>query len=353
MKKFAGIFLLAFVMILAAACSSSTGGSASGDSTGDSSGGNSDSKASSDTGSTGLWQPKKDIEIVVPSAAGGGWDTTARLTGKFLQKEGLVKKNIGIVNKVGGGGAVGWAYVHQKNSPSTIFVTSPPILLVPMTGHSQYTYKDFTPIANMIAGYGAFAVKADSKYKSINDVFKAMKKDPSSVTLVGASSPGSMDQIQFLKAAKAAGVDIKKVKYVSDPKGAMADILNGSADVYTTDVATMVPQVKAGKVRVLAVTSPERLEGQIASKFPTLKEQGVDATFTNWRGFFGPPDMDPAAVKFYEQKLKALSNSDKWAEVRKNNGWSEKFMGHDEYVKFIAQQQKDYHSLLSELGLLK
>ena len=341
MKKWLSVFLLAAVMVVSAACSGSgsTSGSAGKSSSGKASGG-------------GSWTPNKSIEIVAPSSAGGGWDTTARMASKFLQKENLVKQNIGVVNKVGGGGAVGWAYVHQKNSPYELFVTSPPILLVPLTGHSKFNYKDFTPIANMIADYGAFAVKANSKYKTINGLFDQMKKDPRSVTVVGASSPGSLDEIQFIKAAKAAGVNVKKIKYVTDPDGAMTDILNGSADVYTTDVATTVPQVKAGKLKVLAITSGKRLDGE-ASKFPTLKEQGIDVTFTNWRGFFGPPNMDPAALKYYEQAFKKLSESDQWAEVRKKNGWGSDFMNHDQYVKFLGKEQKDYQSLLNELGLTK
>jgi putative tricarboxylic transport membrane protein len=125
-----------------------------------------------------------------------------------------------VVNKTGGGGAVGWAYIHsKKGSSNNLFVTSPPMLLVPLNGQSKFDYKDFTPIANLIADYAAFAVKADSKWNSLNDLFEDMKKDPSSVTVIGGSSPGSMDHIQFVKIAKAAGVDITKIKYVSDQDG--------------------------------------------------------------------------------------------------------------------------------------
>jgi len=336
LKKLAGILLLALVMVLTTACSSST------------------SSKPSKNADGASWTPDKSIEIVAPSSAGGGWDTTARMAAKFLKSEGLINKNIGVVNKTGGGGSLGWAYVHQKNSPEELFVTSPPMLLVPLTTDSKFTYKDFTPIANVIADYGTFAVKDDSKYNSVTDLFDAMKKDPSSITVVGASSPGSMDEIQFLKAAKVAGVDVKKVKYISDPDGALTDVLNGSADVYTTDIATSVPQVKAGKLKVLAVTSPDRITGDpIAANFKTLKEQGVDTTFINWRGFFGPPNMDPAAIKFYEDAFKKLSDSPEWAKVREQNGWKEDYMNHDDYVKFLDQQQQDYASLLKEIGISK
>ncbi|WP_077328442.1 tripartite tricarboxylate transporter substrate binding protein [Virgibacillus siamensis] len=337
MKKFFAASVLILIMIVATACS----------------GGN--EKASGSDGSgDGNWKPEKPIEIVAPAGAGGGWDTTARMVAKMFGETGIIEQDIGVVNKPGGGGAVGWAYVTEKDSPYNLFVSSPPILLVPLNGQSQYGHEDFTPIANMIADYGAFAVKADAKWDNLNELFADMKKNPSKITVVGASSPGSMDHIQFVKIAKAAGVDITKIKYVSDQDGgALTSLLNGSVDVYSTGIAETVEQVKAGKIKVLGITAPERLKGDVLSEFPTAKEQGIDATFVNWRGFFGPKDMDPAAVKYYEKKFKELSESDAFAEVRKKYGWTKKYMDSEEYKKFLDKEKEEIKGLLEELGLAK
>ncbi|WLD95349.1 tripartite tricarboxylate transporter substrate binding protein [Alkalihalobacillus sp. AL-G] len=322
-------------MIFAAACSSGGGEEANG--SGD-----------------GTWTPEKPIEIVAPGGAGGGWDTTARMAAKVFEEAGIIEQDIGVVNKPGGGGAVGWAYITEKNNPHNIFVNSPPILLVPLNGQSEYGHEDFTPIANVIADYGAFAVKADAKWDNLNELFEDMKKDPSSITVVGASSPGSMDHIQFVKIAKAAGVDITKIKYVSDQDGgALTSLLNGSVDVYSTGIAETVEQVKAGKIRVLGITAPERLEGETLSEFPTAKEQGIDATFVNWRGFFGPPNMDEAALKFYEEKFKELSESEEFADIRSKFGWADMYMNSQEYTEFLDKEKKEIKSLLDELGLGK
>ncbi|MFZ3578397.1 tripartite tricarboxylate transporter substrate binding protein [Virgibacillus sp. DJP39] len=334
MKKLLPFLALVFLMIFTAACS--------------------DSEEAS-KGADGEWTPDKAIEIVSPSGAGGGWDTTARMVGKVFNETGIIEQDIGVVNKPGGGGAVGWASIHEKEGSNTdLFVSSPPILLVPLNGQSEYGHEDFTPLSNVIADYAAFAVTADAKWDNLNELFDDMKKDPSSVTVIGASSPGSMDHIQFVKIAKAAGVDVTKIKYVSDQDGgALTALLNGSVDVYSTGVAETVEQVKAGKIKVLGVTSEERLEGDVLSDFPTVKEQGIDATFVNWRGFFGPPNMDPAAVKFYEEKFKELSESDEFAEIRKKFGWSEMYMDSAEYKAFLDEEKKDIKSLLEELGLAK
>ncbi|MGV2621380.1 tripartite tricarboxylate transporter substrate-binding protein [Halobacillus sp. ACCC02827] len=309
------------------------------------------SQASGD-GDDGEWKPDRNVEIVAPAGAGGGWDTTARTVGKVLEEEGIIEKSVGVVNKEGGGGAVGWSYIDSTNDPHNIFVSSPPLIFVPLNGQSQLSHEDFTPLANMIADYGAFAVADDAKWQDLNELFEDMKKDPESVTVVGTSSPGSMDHMQFVAIAKEAGVDIKKIRYVSaQDSGGMTQILNGSADVYSTGIAETVEQVRAGKVRVLGITAEERLEGEVLSDFQTAKEQGIDATFVNWRGFFGPGDMTDGQVKYYEEKLKEVSDSDAFAEMRDSYGWNELYMDSEEYSKYLKEQKEELSGLMDELGL--
>ncbi|MBM7648188.1 putative tricarboxylic transport membrane protein [Bacillus ectoiniformans] len=302
---------------------------------------------------SGEWKPEQPIEITAPAGPGGGWDTTARMVSQVFEQEKIIDQRLPVVNKAGGGGAIGWSYIAGKEaSPYHLFVASPPLVLVPLNGQSKYGYEDFTPLANVIADYGAFVVKADAKWNNLNELFADMKKDPASVSVIGTSSPGSMDHMQFVKIAKAAGVDVKKMKYVSDPDGGgLTAVLNGSVDVYTTGVAETIEQVKAGKIKVLGITSEERLEGEVLSDFPTAKEQGIDETFVNWRGFFGPPNMDPAAIKYYEQKFKELNDSPAWDEIRKKYGWGEQYMNSEEYSKFLKTEAESMEKLLKELGL--
>lgn len=334
--------LLSIILVLAACNSSNTDSSSS-------------SSDTSNEATNEEWKPTKSIEFVAPSGAGGGWDTTARMAAKVFEEEGIIDQDIGVVNKTGGGGAVGWAYIANfKGNPYHLFVASPPIIDVPLNGQSQYDHTDFTPIANIIADYGAFVVRADAKWNSLPELFDDLKEDPSSITVIGSSSPGSMDHLQFLRFAKAYGVDIKEIKYVSEQDGGeLTALLNGSVDVFSTGVAEAVEQVRAGNVKVLAVTSEERLQGDVFSDFPTAKEQGIDETFVNWRGFFGPPEMDESARKYYEDAFKKLSDSEGWTEVRSQYGWDEMFMGSEEFAKFLDEQREVTKELLDELGLLK
>lgn len=307
----------------------------------------------SNSGNTvGEWEPTRNIEIIAPSGAGGGWDTTARMAAKVLEEEGLVKKGIGVVNRTGGGGAVGWAYIAtKKGSPYNLFVTSPPIIDIQLNGQSKYGYEDFTPIANVIADYGAFAVKKDAKWNTLPEFLEDMRKDPSKLTVIGSSSPGSMDHLKFAQYAKEAGVDITKIKYVSEQDGGeMTALLNGSVDLFSTSVSQVIEQEKAGMIKVLAVTSEDRLQGE-ASKFPTAIEQGLNSAYINWRGFFGPKDMPVEAREFYERKLKLMTETDAWKDIRANYGWNDMFLGHEEYVQFLDAQVKTTREILEELGI--
>ncbi|WP_173915441.1 tripartite tricarboxylate transporter substrate binding protein [Halobacillus sp. Marseille-Q1614] len=310
----------------------------------------SDQQASSDNGE---FVPQRSIELVAPSGAGGGWDTTARSVAMVMEEEGMIDQDIGVINKPGGGGAVGWAYIDsKKENPHHLFIGSPPLIFIPLNGQSQLGYEDFTPLANMIADYAAFAVSADAKWDNLNELFDDMKKDPSQITVVGTSSPGSMDHMQFVKIAKEAGVDITKIKYVSSQDGgSLTQILNGNADVLSTGVAETVEQVRAGKIKVLGITAEERLEGETLSDFATAKEQGIDATFVNWRGFFGPGNMTESQVKYYEEAFKEVSDSEAFKEIREKYGWEEMYLTSEEYKGFLEEQNKELGSLLDEMGL--
>lgn len=332
MRKLVFLSLLVLVMIVAAACGDQE-------------------QASSEEEEN--FTPEESIEFVAPAGAGGGWDTTARSAAQVFDEEGIIDQDIGVVNRDGGGGSVGWSYIHgNEGSPYHLFVASPPLIFVPLNGQTELTYEDFTPIANVISDYAAFAVREDAEWDNLNELFDDMKEDPSSITVVGTSSPGSMDHMQFVKIAKEAGVDVTQINYVSNQDGgAMTDLLNGSVDVFSTGVAETVEQVRAGEIKVLGVTSSERLEGDVISEFPTAVEQGIDATFVNWRGFFGPPNMDESAIQYYEEKFKELSDSEAFADIRSDYGWTEQFIGHEEYSDFLADQTEELQSLMEELGL--
>lgn len=302
--------------------------------------------------------PKNNLMIVAPSGAGGGWDLTARAIAKTMNDTKLIEKPITVENKPGGGGAVYMAEFATKEVKNdyALMVKSPPLLINnnKAEGNSPYGYKDTTPLAQLTRDYGAIVVKADSEFQTLNDVLEAIKSDATSVTFAGGSAPGSMDHLVGILPAFEYGIDPKTVKYVSYDGGgeAVAALLGNNADVIATDASTIGQYVKSGDVRVLAVSSSERLGGELA-EVPTFKEEGIDAEFTIWRGLFGPKEMSDAAVGYWSGKLKEMVETDEWKAELERNGWESEYRGSEDFTKYLEEQDKVIVELLAALGMQK
>ncbi|WP_134698640.1 tripartite tricarboxylate transporter substrate binding protein [Ammoniphilus sp. YIM 78166] len=302
--------------------------------------------------------PEKPITVVAPSGAGGGWDKTARSLTKILAETKLVDKTMTVENKPGGGGAVFLAeYVNQdKKNPYKLFVSSPPILINnnKKEGNSPFGYRDTIPLAQLTRDYGAIVVKADSPFQDLKSALDAIKADPTKVTVAGGSAPGSMDHLIAVLPAFKYGVDPKAVKYVSYDGGgeAIAALLGGNADFIATDASAVGEYLKAGKIRVLAVSSTERLGGELKD-IPTFKEAGVEAEFTIWRGVFGPKEMPEDALKFWEESLKALSEKEEWKKELEANGWQSEYKNSKDFRAFLDEQDQLVKEVLAALDMAK
>ncbi|WP_127496737.1 tripartite tricarboxylate transporter substrate binding protein [Paenibacillus glycanilyticus] len=315
--------------------------------------------ASSQSGSGSSNYPSKSLTLVAPSGAGGGWDMTARAITKVLTETKATDKAITVENKPGGGGAVFMAEYATKDVKDNhkLFVSSPPILInhLKKEGNSPYGYNDTTPLAQLTKDYGAIAVAADSKYNDLKSLLDDMKTDPSKFTVAGGSAPGSMDHLVSILPAFKYGIDPKSVKYVSYDGGgeAITALLGGNADVLGTDASSLDQYLKAGKIKVLAVESPERLTGGSLADVPTLKEQGIDAEFLIWRGIFGPKEMSADAKAFWDAKLKAMVESEQWKSEMTANNWQTDYKNAEDFKAFLGQQETQLNEMLTALGMQK
>lgn len=300
--------------------------------------------------------PSKSMEFIAPGGAGGGWDLTIRTVAKTLDDTKLVSVPMPITNKPGGGGGVTLAYLQEKKGNDRIVsVYSPPLLLINLSGSTDYSYQDTTPIARLITDYGAFAVAKDSPYNTLNDVMEALKKDPKSVKIGGNSSAGSMDHIQFLIMAKAAGVkNLKDIDYVSfqDNSGA-AQVMGGHLDLLTTGLGEVRALAESGELKVLATTAEKRVGTGVIAGIPTGMEQGINASFKNWRGLFGPPDMPDYAVKYWEDTLSQMVETEEWKAAAERNGWDLSYANSENFKKFLQEQNENYKEILTEIGMMK
>ena len=294
------------------------------------------------------------IHFLIPGGAGGGWDGTARGTGEALTKAGIVG-SASYENMSGGGGgkAIGFLIENAASNHGTLMVNSTPIIIRSLVGRFPHNFRDLTMIAGTIGDYQAIITGKDSPYKNFADVVAAYKKNPRQVSVGGGSVPGSLDHLSIAMAFQAAGADPTKVKYIAYDAGGKlnAAILSGEVAAGSTGFSEAVGLAKAGEMRILAVTAPERVAA--FKDAPTLKEQGIDVTFVNWRGFFAAPGLPEDKANLYRKALAAMYATPEWKAVRDRNGWVDIHNSGKDFVAFLENQEKVIKALMQQLGFLK
>jgi putative tricarboxylic transport membrane protein len=178
---------------------------------------------------------------------------------------------------------------------------------------------------------------------------KTFKSNPGSVSW-GGGSAGGTDHILVGLSAQAIGADTAKINYVPFKGGgeAIAAIIGGHVTAGVSGLGEFAEQIKGGRMRALAVSAPEALEG-----IPTMKEQGVDVVLGNWRGCFGGPGISEAQRDALVKAVKAATETPAWKDTLEKLGWTPWFLGGDDYKKFLDEDIARVAGILASLGLTK
>ncbi|WP_417524654.1 Bug family tripartite tricarboxylate transporter substrate binding protein [Marinovum sp.] len=293
------------------------------------------------------------IHFLIPGGAGGGWDGTARGTGEALTKAGLVG-NASYENMSGGGGgkAIGYLIENAESNHDTLMVNSTPIIIRSLTGVFPQNFRDLTLVAGTIGDYAALVVNADSDVDNMEDLLAAYEADPNATAIGGGSVPGGLDHLVAAMVMEAAGKDPLQVKYIPYDAGgkAMAALLSGEITALSTGFSEAVALAEAGEVKIIGVTSDERVPAY--EDAPTMKEQGIDTTFVNWRGFFGAPGLPEDKVAMYQDAIAKMYETEEWEAVRARNGWVNIHNSGDDFRTFLEDQEKVIGDLMKKLGFL-
>lgn len=293
----------------------------------------------------------KPIEFVVHAAAGGGSDIMARMMQSIIEKEKLTTHTITVVNRPGGSGAIAFAYIAgKKGDPHYWLTATTSFLQTPLQGQSKYNYKDFTPLTNL--GYDDFfiCVKSDSPYKTIKDLIEASKKKPGQLKVGGTHAPGVDAIIAFL-IEKETGAKFNYIPFKSGGE-VMVALLGGHVELASANPGEALAQVEAKKVKVLGVTSQKRMEQ--APDIPTLKEQGINVVFQQFRSIAAPKDIPDEAIKYYEDLFKKLANSKTWKEKYvKENMLTWDFKNSAETLKVWEFENERFAKIMKEMGYIK
>ena len=213
--------------------------------------------------------PNRQISIMAPAAPGGGWDTTGRAF-QAASRDAKLDDGIEVYNVDGAGGTLGLSQLVSKDAgdPYQLMMTGLVMIGAIETNKTDVTLDKTTPIATLMTETEAIVVPAKSKYRTLKDLTDDFKRDPGSIRWAGGSAGGT-DQLLVGELARVLGADPAKTKYVAHSGGgeANASILSGSVDAGATGLSEVVDQVESGKMRLLAVSSPVKLEidGKIAA----------------------------------------------------------------------------------------
>lgn len=301
------------------------------------------------------WRPDKQVEIILPTAPGGGNDTVARLMGKMLTDSKAVSTPILVMNKSGGNQALSVAYLAQhKADPHYLLLATSTFFTNYIQGLSPHNYRDFPPLSLAFVDYSAFMVPANSPFKTFGDMLDRLKTDPESVAFSVVARGGTSHAVAAM-AAKAAGVDPKRLKIVVFKTSAEATtaMMGGHIQASISSAAGSTPPVTAGQLRMLAIAAPQRRPGEL-SHVPTLGELGLNApVLATWRCIFGARGITPAQVAFWEDALARAFQGDEWKAWMTKNDVSAPQLRGAELVKYLDGQYNNTRGVLVELGLAK
>lgn len=290
------------------------------------------------------------VQFFVPANPGGGWDQTARSMEQAMKSANLIK-GAQVTNVGGAGGAVGLPqFVNQwKGRGNALMVAGMVMVGALITNKSPVKVTQTVPIARLTGEFEVIVVPNESPYKTLKDLMAAFKADPAKVSWAGGSAGGT-DHILAGMLAKAAGGEAKKVSYVAYSGGgpALAALLGNQVTCGVSGWGEFSEQVKAGKLRALAISAEKRQPGL---DVPTIKEAGFDVELYNWRGVFAPPgikDADKAALIDLVTKMR---DSAPWQEQLKTREWTDVFLTGDAYGKYLDAEITRIEGILKDLGL--
>ena len=290
------------------------------------------------------------LRLMVPNSPGGGYDVTARTAAKAVEDAGL-NHSAEVFNLPGAGGTVGLSRLVGEHGNGRLAMSMGlGVVGAVHTNHAPSTLGDTTPIARLTAEPDLVVVSEDSPYRTFDQLLDAWKAEPGSLPVGGGSAPGGPDHLATMLTARAAGITPKTVNYVPFDGGGelLASVLGGKVAFGVSGVGEYLDQIRAGKLRALAATGPTQVDGL---DVPTLKESGVDAEFTNWRGVVAPPGLSDVERDKLVGLFTRLHASPQWKDAVRRNGWTDVFLTGERFGRFLDAQDRRVDTVLKELGL--
>ena len=288
--------------------------------------------------------PTKEVQIIIPWAAGGATDlifrALAATTGKYFGKAVVV------INRPGGGGAVGYTEAAQaKPDGYTLVSAVTPLTILPHQVTTAFTYKNFDAIINVVDDPSMFLVRSDAPWKSLKEFLDYAKKNPDMIT-VGNWGAGGGVHLVALAFERAAGVKFNHIPFSGGGPSVTA-LLGGHINAVSVSPPEGIEHVKAGKLKIIALFAEKRFE--MFPDVPTVKEQGIDFVMGMWRGLVAPKGTPPDAIKKLHDAFRQGMDDPVFKKNAKDMAVNLSYLGPEAFGKLLAQDHEFFGKLIKEM----
>jgi len=255
-----------------------------------------------------------------------------------------------VVNKAGGGGAVSYKYTASKAGDPHFFQNIPSTFITtPLVSKDCPNYREFTPIGLLAYEPIAIGVKASSPYKTIKDLIEGSKTKAGGLTWAH-TSVGNFDHLLAMLFAKSTGAKVVGLPVTAD-NDVMVAVLGGHAEVGSLTPRGALGQIKAGEIRLLAISAPERLKDM--ADIPTLKELGIDVMMATPRGVIAPKNLPDDARNFILTAFKKMTETPRWKKFLADEWLVPANVWGDDFGKWLIAESNKVEPVLKEVGLIK
>lgn len=290
--------------------------------------------------------PTRELEIVIPGASTGGWGQTAKGMQSILTNESITDQSVVLTSLLGGNGEKGWKYLQSQDGHS-VAMNSSLLLTNNLIGQSALTYRDFTPIAMLSTEWEVIVVSKNSDIKEVKDIIKKLQEDPASLKLGISPGIGNDDHLSFIQGINQYGINGAKLDFsvYEDRSSLLSALLKRKLDVTIMPLSEAKPYYREGKIKMLAISSEKRIEN--FKEVPTWKEQGLNVVFSHWRGVMGPKGMTDEQIKYWDEKIKEMVETEQWQQILKENEWESFYKNHEETKVFLQEEALFYKKLVN------
>lgn len=304
------------------------------------------------------WEPTKPVEMVLPSGSGSGTDQMARLMSSISVKHKLAPKPYIVTAKGGAGGAEGFIDMKlNPKDPYKLAVSASHMYMLPLTSDVPFTWRDMTPVANLVMDEFVLWVNAESPYKTAGEFLAAAKAAPGKITFGGAGSKRE-DNLIVAAIENAAHVKFNYIPYKGG--GDVATQLVGKhIDASVNNPVEAVSQWRAGQLRPLCVfdDAPMTQTAKVTateswSSIPTCKSAGLDVTYLMQRSIFLPQGVTDDQVAYYVKQMKEIVATQEWKDFADRNAFKQNFLIGQPLQKFLEDDAKLHYNLLKTAGFL-